>query len=36
MSVEDALKATKAELDSALKESPIKWNVERMYKPPKE
>jgi len=36
MSVEDALKATKAELDNALKENPVKWNVERKYKPPKE
>lgn len=36
MAVEDALKATKSELDNVLKESPIKWNVEREYKPPKE
>jgi len=35
-SVENCLKAYKEEVDNALKERPVIWNVERKYKPPKQ
>ncbi len=35
-SVEDCLKAYKEEVDGYLKERPVIWNVERMYKPPEQ
>jgi len=35
-SVDKCLKEYKLEIDTALKQSPIKWNAERKYTPPKE
>lgn len=34
MSVEEALRITKADVDAALKEKPVEWNVERQYQVP--